>query len=135
MGLDRTRQTDTGTTTGQSLASFGTLFGVIVGCFFRPQRVMLNFLNSCARLGGSTIFEVFAKIVFGCLTAFLLLKIINKTLKKHSKIFVEQGFLYYDSDSLKASRKGMFIVDGISSKLFLIDFQEREMCNENKTLE
>ena len=57
------------------------------------------------------------------------------TLKKHSKTFVEEGFLYYDYDSLKASRKGMFIVDGISSKLFLIDFQEREMYNENKILE
>ena len=54
---------------------------------------------------------------------------------KHAKIFIEQGFLFYDSDCLKTTRKGMFIVDGISSKLFLIDFQEREMCNENKTLE
>ena len=58
-----------------------------------------------------------------------------KNLKKHAKIFIEQGFLFYDSDCLKTTRKGMFIVDGISSKLFLIDFQEREMYNENKILE
>ena len=58
-----------------------------------------------------------------------------KNLKKNAKIFIEQGFLFYDSDCLKTSRKGMFIVDGISSKLFLIDFLEKEMYNENRILE
>ena len=58
-----------------------------------------------------------------------------KNLKKNAKIFIEQGFLFYDSDCLKTTRKGMFIVDGISSKLFLIDFLGKEMYNENKILE
>jgi len=43
-------------------------------------------------------------------------------LEEQAQRFIEEGLLHIENNALKTTRKGVFLADGISADLFLIDF-------------
>ena len=45
-----------------------------------------------------------------------------KYLKEQSQKYIQQELLYIENETLKATRKGKFLTDGIASNLFKVNF-------------
>lgn len=45
----------------------------------------------------------------------------RKHLEQQAQRFIDEKLLYIEANSLKTTRKGAFLADGISADLFLID--------------
>jgi oxygen-independent coproporphyrinogen-3 oxidase len=43
-------------------------------------------------------------------------------LEDQAKRFMDEGLLHIENNALKTTRKGVFLADGISAELFLIDW-------------